>query len=100
MKIDALEAIVLLARQPLDILSAYDIAEGIQKLIRLAHFHRILAVWDCNQGLSEKEKLRQSRIEGRISTISEWMRIRVSFQYDPRGYTVKFKTHDGKEFGL
>lgn len=64
-------------------------------LKRLAREHNLFAEIECNQSLTVLQKERVIEIENEIRKIlSRYDSIKVHFDYDPRGFTVKIHTKD------
>jgi hypothetical protein len=78
----------------------------VGKLVSLAREHGRLMLKDCNGELTETDAQRVETVETKIREIAAPLGLKVHFDGDPRGYTVKlhsepacWNTWGGKESG-
>lgn len=95
---DSITLAAILARTCPD-RGVHQVAEDVAELVRLARAHARLAELACNQELTPRQEARDARTEARIREVLAPYGVRVKFQGDPRGYTVRltFPTVDGRE---
>jgi hypothetical protein len=74
------------------------IAQDALKLRRLATRHAWYCLQACNVGLTDEQEAAQEKLEDKMLTHVEenFPGVKVAFQHDPRGATVKLILPDGR----
>lgn len=70
--------------------------EQLLYMVKLAKSHHKLAEAECNGELTARQRARQANIEKVIANIAAQFNLKVTFDGDPRGYTVKLHTEGNK----
>lgn len=79
-------AVMLYARRPVrEYLAAID-AAVLQKIGRALS---VLAVKECNMGLSEADEKRREKLATQAATVAAWYGLTVAAHGDPRGYVLR-----------
>ena len=74
------------------------IAQNALKLRRQATRHAWYCLQACNRGLTDAEEAAQDKLEAAMAAhvSANFSGVRVEFQHDPRGATVKLILPDGR----
>lgn len=78
-----------------NIVTEGDIQRVAQRLLRYGATYGRLQEQDCNVGLTDKERVKESRLALRMADLSATIGCKVYLSGDPRGNTVKVIVPDG-----
>jgi hypothetical protein len=72
--------------------SAKEFRKIFYTMLKWVSEYQLLAVKDCNKGLNDDDKFRESEIEKWLTERGAYLGVVFTFEGDPRGFTIKMKT--------